>query len=144
LVYYLFTLKIEIIMTIIERIQAPTPKLFKWFRNVGLALATVSGVVLTSPVSLPILVVTIAGYAAVAGAVLTAVSQITVDLPAHSDNGMLVPEVPMPPVGPTLDIDPVASLAPEPGVDLLKGDDAEGAVVPEVDTLGGEGDYDPA
>lgn len=66
-------------MNIIDRAQAPTPKLFKVLRNVGLVLATVGGVLITAPVSLPVTIVTIGGYLTVAGGVLSAVSQITVD-----------------------------------------------------------------
>ncbi len=66
-------------MNIIDRAQAPTPKLFKVLRNVGLVLATVGGVLLTAPVTLPVTIVTIGGYLTVAGGVLSAVSQITVD-----------------------------------------------------------------
>ena len=66
-------------MDFIERAQAPTPKFFKILRTIGLALLAVSGAILTAPVALPVLVVTIAGYTAVAGGVLSAVSQVTVD-----------------------------------------------------------------
>ncbi len=66
-------------MDFIERAQAPTPKFFKILRTIGLALLAVSGAILTAPVTLPAVVVTIAGYTAVAGGVLSAVSQVTVD-----------------------------------------------------------------
>ena len=66
-------------MNIIERASAPTPKLFKILRTVGLALLAVSGSVMAAPITLPVTVVTVAGYLAVAGGVLSAVSQITVD-----------------------------------------------------------------
>ena len=66
-------------MEFIERAQAPTPKFFKILRTIGLALLAVSGAILTAPVALPAVVVTIAGYTAVAGGVLSAVSQVTVD-----------------------------------------------------------------
>ena len=66
-------------MEFIERAQAPTPKFFKILRTIGLALLAVSGAILTAPVALPVVVVTIAGYTAVAGGVLSAVSQVTVD-----------------------------------------------------------------
>ena len=66
-------------MKIIERAQAPTPKFFKLLRTIGIALLAVSGVLLTAPVALPAAVVTVAGYTAVAGGVLSAVSQITVE-----------------------------------------------------------------
>ena len=62
---------------IVNRAKAPTPKFFKVLRTVGLALAAVGGTILTAPVSLPVVVVTIGGYVAVAGGVLSAVSQLT-------------------------------------------------------------------
>jgi uncharacterized membrane protein HdeD (DUF308 family) len=62
---------------IVKRAKAPTPKFFKVLRTVGLALAAVGGTILTAPVSLPVAVVTIGGYVAVAGGVLSAVSQLT-------------------------------------------------------------------
>lgn len=66
-------------MKIIDRAQAPTPKFFKLLRTIGITLLAVSGVLLTAPVALPAAVVTVAGYTAVAGGVLSAVSQITVE-----------------------------------------------------------------
>lgn len=66
-------------MTIVERVKAPTPKFFKTLRTIGLALAAVSGAILTAPVAVPTALVTIAGYVALAGGVLTAVSQTAVD-----------------------------------------------------------------
>ena len=64
-------------MNVIQRAKAPTPKFFKVLRNIGLTLAAVGGTVLAAPVALPIVVVSIGGYLAVAGGVLSAVSQIT-------------------------------------------------------------------
>lgn len=64
--------------SIVNRAQAPTPKFFKVLRNIGLELLSVSGVIATAPVSLPAIVVTVSGYAAVAGGILSAVSQLTV------------------------------------------------------------------
>ena len=66
-------------MNVVERAKAPTPKFFKVLRTIGLALLAVSGSIVAAPVALPAVVVTVAGYAAVAGGVLSAVSQITVD-----------------------------------------------------------------
>lgn len=66
-------------MNILERANAPTPKLFKTLRTIGLVLLAVSGSLMAAPVALPVAVVTAAGYIAVAGGVMTAVSQITVD-----------------------------------------------------------------
>ncbi|HTG65007.1 MAG TPA: hypothetical protein VL859_01405 [Flavobacterium sp.] len=62
---------------IIKRASAPTPKFFKVLRNVGLALAAVGGTILAAPIALPVIVTTIGGYVAVAGGVLSAVSQLT-------------------------------------------------------------------
>lgn len=65
-------------MDIKERVNSPTPKLFKKLRNIGLIMAAVGGTILTAPVSLPALITSIGGYIAVAGGVLSSVSQITV------------------------------------------------------------------
>ena len=64
---------------IVERAIAPTPKFFKVLRTIGLALATVGTAVLTAPVALPVIVTTIGGYVAVAGGIISAVSQLTVE-----------------------------------------------------------------
>jgi uncharacterized membrane protein HdeD (DUF308 family) len=64
-------------MNIIKRAKAPTPKFFKALRNIGLALAAVGGTVLAAPIALPVVVTTVGGYLAVAGGVLSAVSQLT-------------------------------------------------------------------
>ena len=66
-------------MNIIQRAQSPTPKLFRTLRNIGLILLAISGSIMAAPVTLPAVVVTIAGYAAVAGGVMSAVSQVTVE-----------------------------------------------------------------
>ena len=65
-------------MNIIQRMKAPTPKFFRVLRTIGLALAAVSGALLTSPIALPAAVVTLAGYLTVAGSVVTAVSQTAI------------------------------------------------------------------
>ena len=63
-------------MNIIDRLIGPTPKFFKKVRTIGLALTAVSASLLASPVTLPAILVQIAGYLAVAGSVATAVSQV--------------------------------------------------------------------
>ena len=63
---------------IMNRASAPTPKFFKVLRAVGLTLAAVGGTLLAAPIALPVIVTTIGGYAALAGGVLTAASQLTV------------------------------------------------------------------
>jgi hypothetical protein len=68
-------------MSVVERVKAPTPKFFKTLRTIGIVLAAVGGTILAAPVSLPAAVVTVAGYVAMAGSVITAVSQTAVDTP---------------------------------------------------------------
>lgn len=62
-----------------QRLVAPTSGFFKKIRTIGLVLAAVGGAIVAAPVSLPAVVVTIAGYLTVAGGVMTAVSQATVE-----------------------------------------------------------------
>lgn len=62
-----------------ERLASPTPKFFKKLKIVGLALAAASGALIAAPIVLPVAVVTLAGYIALAGAVVTAVSQVAVE-----------------------------------------------------------------
>ena len=64
-------------MNIIKRVKSPTPKFFKVLRNIGLVLAAVGGTILAAPVALPVIVTSVAGYLAVAGGVISAVSQLT-------------------------------------------------------------------
>ncbi|SHM59311.1 hypothetical protein [Flavobacterium xanthum] len=64
-------------MNVIKRAKAPTPKFFKVLRNIGLVLAAVGGTILAAPVALPVAIVSIGGYIAVAGGVISAVSQLT-------------------------------------------------------------------
>ncbi|TRW99091.1 hypothetical protein [Flavobacterium gawalongense] len=66
-------------MNVIKRAKAPTPKFFKVLRNIGLALATVGGTILAAPVTLPVIVTSVAGYLAVAGGIISAVSQLTTE-----------------------------------------------------------------
>ncbi len=64
---------------IVERAKAPTPKFFKVLRTIGLALAKVGTAVVTAPVALPVIITTVGGYVAVAGGVISAVSQLTIE-----------------------------------------------------------------
>jgi hypothetical protein len=63
---------------LINRMQDTTPKFFKILRNIGVTLAAVSAAVFASPTHLPGIVTDIAGYLAVAGSVMGAVSQAAV------------------------------------------------------------------
>ena len=62
---------------IIQRARSQPPPFFRRIRNVGLILTTVATAMVTLPISLPALIVTISGYAAAAGATATAISQLT-------------------------------------------------------------------
>lgn len=66
-------------MSVAERVKAPTPKFFKVLRTVGLVLAAISGTLLAAPIALPVAMVTVITYMGVAGAMATAISQLTVD-----------------------------------------------------------------
>ena len=65
--------------SLLERLTAPTSKFFKIIRTVGISLAAVGGALIASPVVLPAAIVTAAGYLTVAGGVMTAVAQATVE-----------------------------------------------------------------
>ena len=64
-------------MNLVKRLKAPSPKFFTVLRNIGLALAALGGTILAAPIALPLVVTAVGGYLAVAGGVLTAVSQLT-------------------------------------------------------------------
>jgi hypothetical protein len=61
---------------VMKRANSPTPAFFRKLRNTGLALTSLSAAFLSTPDLLPGIMVTIAGYAAVGGAVLSAVCQL--------------------------------------------------------------------
>lgn len=65
--------------SITQRALAPTPVFFKKLRLIGLALATISAAIAGIHTPLPEIITKAAGYLAVAGTVLTAVSQTTVE-----------------------------------------------------------------
>jgi hypothetical protein len=66
-------------MSVLERMQEPTPKFFRVLRTIGLSLVAAGGALVAAPVALPAVVLTIAGYLTVAGTVMTAVSQSAVE-----------------------------------------------------------------
>lgn len=63
---------------IIQRVQEPTPSFFKKIRNIGLVLTAISAVITTSPIAIPVIIVKIAGYVAIAGGIASAISQTAV------------------------------------------------------------------
>ena len=62
-------------MNLVERTLAPTPKWFKILRTVGIALASVGGIIIASPVALPVGLVSAAGYLILGGSIISVVSQ---------------------------------------------------------------------
>jgi hypothetical protein len=66
-------------MNFIQRAKAPIPKFFRVLRNIGLLLGGIGATIVAAPIVLPIAVSTIGGYLAVAGSVLSAVSQLTTE-----------------------------------------------------------------
>lgn len=65
--------------SLLDRINAPTPAFFKTLRNAGLIIAAIGGAIISAPIALPAIVVSIAGYMTVVAGVISAVSQITVE-----------------------------------------------------------------
>jgi len=68
----------EVELSLAERVMAPTPKFFKTLRTIGLLIGLVGGAILASPVALPAAIVTVGGYLALAGSIVTGVSQTAV------------------------------------------------------------------
>ena len=66
-------------MGIIQRLVAPTPPFFVKVSNIGLIITALAAAVIGLPVELPAIVGEIAGVAAVAGSIMTGVSQAAVE-----------------------------------------------------------------
>ena len=66
-------------LNLVQRATSPTPKFFRILRTIGLSIAAAAAAIITAPVAVPAAVISAAGYAAVVGGVLSAVSQITVE-----------------------------------------------------------------
>ncbi len=65
-------------LNLAERVLATTPKWFKILRTVGIALATIGGAIIASPVALPVGIVSVAGYLILGGSIISVVSQTAV------------------------------------------------------------------
>lgn len=63
---------------VVKRAGESTPKFFRKLRNIGLTIAGIAATIIAAPVALPALVIKIAGYLAVAGSVMSGVSQTAV------------------------------------------------------------------
>ena len=64
-------------LSLAQRLAAPTPKIFKILRTVGLSLAAAGGAILAAP-TMPVILISIAGYMIAAGSIMTAVSQVAI------------------------------------------------------------------
>ena len=63
---------------VVARVRRKTPAFFKKLRNIGFAVAAVGTTILAGPAALPAIIIKLAGYLAVAGGVMSAVSQTAV------------------------------------------------------------------
>jgi hypothetical protein len=97
-------------MNIVDRAKAPTPKFFKILRSIGLVLLAISGTIIAAPVALPVALVSAAGYVAVAGGVISAVSQLTAS------------PIPLAPEGGTKEVETLKRVQ---GDDRVQGNDPE-------------------
>jgi len=68
----------EVELTLTQRVVAPTPKFFRLLRTIGVVIGLVGASILASPVALPAALVSIGGYLALAGTIVTGVSQTAV------------------------------------------------------------------
>lgn len=78
-------------MTVAERIAAPTPKIFRIIRNVGIIVASAAATIVALPaagVVLPVaLISTATTTAGIAGGVAALISQLTVDFSKLKEQG---------------------------------------------------------
>lgn len=65
-------------MNFFERLEHPTPKFFRFIRNLGVALTSLGGSILAAPGLLPSPVLNLAGYVMVAGMVATIICQAVI------------------------------------------------------------------
>ncbi len=72
-------------LSLLQRVQAPTPGFFKKLRNIGLVLTAICGAFLAAPLALPAFLITAAQYLAVAGTVAGTVSQLAVKGPKEAN-----------------------------------------------------------
>jgi hypothetical protein len=65
-------------LTLAQRVMAPTPKFFRVLRTIGVVIGLVGAGILAAPIGLPAVIVTVGGYLALAGSIVTGVSQTAV------------------------------------------------------------------
>jgi ABC-type xylose transport system permease subunit len=66
-------------MSIKQRWCAKTPKFWRKVQKVSIIIGAVAGVIISAPIALPAVVVTLSGYAITAGTVAATLSQLTVE-----------------------------------------------------------------
>ena len=66
-------------MSVVDRLNAPTPPFFKKLRTIGIMVGVIGGAIAAAPVALPVAIVSLSGYLITAGTILTAVSSVTVE-----------------------------------------------------------------
>jgi hypothetical protein len=64
---------------LLQRIKAPSPTFFNKIKKIGLVLGGIGTAVLASPIALPVIMTTLAGYLVTAGLVAAAVAVSTVE-----------------------------------------------------------------
>ncbi|WP_310993609.1 hypothetical protein [Aequorivita marina] len=66
-------------MDLFERMERPTPRFFRHLRNIGLGMTAIGGTMIAEPILLPSIVIALAEYLIVAGAVASLVSQAVIN-----------------------------------------------------------------
>jgi ABC-type xylose transport system permease subunit len=66
-------------MSIKQRWCAKTPKFWRKVQKISIIIGAVAGVIISAPIALPAVVVTLSGYAITAGTVAATLSQLTID-----------------------------------------------------------------
>ncbi|RFC53104.1 hypothetical protein [Brumimicrobium aurantiacum] len=70
--------KQDALASLAKRCTNETPPFFKKLRTAGLVLAAIGTTIVSAPIALPAMAVTIGGYVLLGGTVITAVSQTAV------------------------------------------------------------------
>ena len=66
-------------MKIKDRLRKKSPKLFQRITNACVVVGAVGAVIISAPISLPVLITSLAGYMVVAGSIGASISKLTVD-----------------------------------------------------------------
>ena len=66
-------------MSIKQRWCAETPKFWRRVQKISIIIGAVAGVIISAPITLPAVVVTLSGYAITAGTVAATLSQLTIE-----------------------------------------------------------------